>query len=146
MLRDSRLQTLDKGRAERLLLAFQALNDANEIAPIIVEGRKDADALRKIGVTGKIIPLHQGRGLYEFCEEILERYERVILLIDWDEKGDQIFKTLSKYLKGLWEEFSTFREMLKALSQKEVSSIEAIPSLLKRLTDSEVKLQNVGGP
>jgi 5S rRNA maturation endonuclease (ribonuclease M5) len=70
----------------------------------------------------------------------------VILLIDWDEKGDQIFKTLSKYLKGLWEEFSTFREMLKALSQKEVSSIEAIPSLLKRLTDSEVKLQNVGGP
>ena len=50
-------------------------------------------------------------------------------------------KTSTKYflhhLKGHWEEFSSFRELLKVLCQKEIKDIEGIPKLLRRLEGNE---------
>jgi len=37
----------------------------NKRVPVIVEGRRDTDALRKIGLVGDIITLHSGKGVYE---------------------------------------------------------------------------------
>lgn len=132
----------DFERAERLKEVFEALYEINKRIPIIVEGRRDVSALRKTGFAGDIITIHGGKGLYEFCEDIAERFHRVILLIDWDEKGDILFKTVSKHLNGLWEEFSAFREIIKVLCQKDIRDIEGIPVLLERLAGIEVM---VGG-
>ncbi len=128
----------DLERAERLRVAFQALYEVNKRIPIIVEGRNDVSALRKIGLVGEIITLHGGRGIYEFCEDIAERYHRVILLMDWDNKGEHLYKSVSSHLGGIWEEFSPFREIIKVLCQKDIKDIEGIPLLLERLAGTEV--------
>jgi 5S rRNA maturation endonuclease (ribonuclease M5) len=128
----------DFERAERLRKVFEALYEINKRIPVIVEGRRDVNALRKIGLVGDIITIHGGKGLYEFCEDIAERFHRVILMIDWDEKGEVLYKTVSKHLNGLWEEFSVFREIIKVLCQKDIRDIEGIPSLLERLAGTEV--------
>lgn len=133
----------DLERAERLRVAFQALYEVNKRIPIIVEGRKDVSALRKIGLVGEIITLHGGRGIYEFCEDIAERYHRVILLMDWDNKGEHLYKSVSSHLGGMWEEFSPFREIIKVLCQKDIKDIEGVPLLLERLAGTEV---TVGEP
>ena len=132
--------TTDLERAERLREVIQALYEVNKRIPIIVEGKRDVRALRKIGFAGDIIILHGGKGLYEFCEDISEKFHRVILLMDWDEKGEALYKSLAGYLNGQWEEFSPFREILKVLCQKDINDIEGIPTLLERLAGTDVKV------
>jgi 5S rRNA maturation endonuclease (ribonuclease M5) len=132
----------DIRRAERLKEVLEALYEINKRIPIIVEGKRDVKALRKIGLVGDIISLHSGKGIYEFCDDILERFHKIILLIDWDEKGEDLYKKLSDNLRGLWEEFSAFREIIKILCQKDIKDIEGIPVLLERLTGEEVKISS----
>jgi len=127
----------DIERAERLRLVIEALYEINKSIPVIVEGKKDASALRRLGLAGEIITLHRGKSIYEFCTDIEERFHRVIILLDWDKNGNNLNKTLSKNLKGHWEEFSSFREILKLLCQKDINDIEGIPKLLRRLEGDE---------
>lgn len=128
---------IDLERAERLREVFEALNEANNRFPVIVEGKRDASALRLLGIEGKIITLHNGQNLYDFCTDITERFHKVIILVDWDRKGDTLNRTLSEYLKGYWEEFAPFREIIRLLCQKEIKDIEGIPKLLKKLEGNE---------
>lgn len=130
----------DFERVERLKEVFEALYEVNKRIPIIVEGKRDVRALRKIGLVGDIITLHRGEGLYEFCDDIAARFHKIILLMDWDEKGESLYKSISAHLNGMWEEFSAFREIIKILCQKDVKDIEGIPALLERLAGEEVKV------
>src|SRR4030042_4788911 len=127
----------DTERAVRLREIFENLQDVNKKIPVIVEGKKDASAVRNLGLVGDIITLHNGQNLYDFCDDIIHRFHRVIVLMDWDRKGETLNKTVSIHLKGCWEEFSSFRELLKILCQKEIKDIEGIPKLLMRLEGTD---------
>jgi 5S rRNA maturation endonuclease (ribonuclease M5) len=127
----------DIERAERLKSVVEALYEINKNIPIIVEGKKDVTALRRLGLVGEIITLHNGKNLYDFCVDIEEKFHRVIILLDWDKKGDNLNKALTENLKGYWEEFSSFREIIKLLCQKDINDIEGIPKLLRRLEGDE---------
>ncbi|MCX5718937.1 MAG: hypothetical protein NT055_03050 [Nitrospirae bacterium] len=124
-------------RAERLREVFEELYELNKAIPIIVEGKKDAAALRTLGLVGEIITVHRGKSIYDFCLDIAERFHRVIILPDWDKKGESLNKALSTHLRGHYEKFSSFRELLKILCQKEIKDIEGIPKLLRRLEGNE---------
>ncbi|MEK6581350.1 MAG: toprim domain-containing protein [Nitrospirota bacterium] len=128
-------------RASRLREVFEALCERNKNVPVIVEGKRDAAALRELGLEGEIITLHSGQSIYDFCEDISERFHRVIILLDWDEKGESLSKTLCKHLNGQWEEFSAFRELIKILCQKDINDIEGIPKLLRRIEADETPWQ-----
>jgi 5S rRNA maturation endonuclease (ribonuclease M5) len=127
----------DIERAERLREIIEYLGDINERTPVIVEGKKDASALRSLGLIGDIIKLHNGKNLYDFCDDITQRFHRVVLLLDWDKKGEDLNRVLCHHLKGQWEEFSSVRDILKILCQKEIKDIEGIPALLRRLEGNE---------
>ncbi len=128
---------IDTERAERLREVLVALIEVNKRIPVIVEGKKDAAALKRLGLVGEIITLHNGKGLYEFCEDIAEKFSRVIILLDWDEKGEKLNGLLSENLSGHWEEFSAFRGIIKILCQKDINDIESVPKLLGRLEGDE---------
>ena len=136
------MQGEDTQRAERLIKVLESLREVNKRAPVIVEGRRDVSALRQIGLTGDIITLHRGKGIYEFCDEIAERFDRIVLLTDWDTKGESLQRTVSGHLKGHWEEFSPFRDIIKILCQKDIKDIEGIPALLKRLSGENITISD----
>lgn len=123
----------DVERAERLREIFSALYEVNKRFPVIVEGKKDAIALKKLGLAGDIITLHSGKNLYDFCEDIIEKFSRVVILLDWDAKGENLYKAIGKNLMGHWEEFSAFRAVIKILCQKDIKDVEGIPKLLSKL-------------
>ena len=127
----------DFERAERLRKVIEALYEINKSIPVIVEGNKDVSALRELGLVGEIITLNRGKNLYTFCLDVAERFQKVIILLDWDRVGDSLTKTLSMHLNGYWEEFSHFRELFKVHCQKEIKDIEGIPKLLRRLEGNE---------
>jgi 5S rRNA maturation endonuclease (ribonuclease M5) len=127
----------EQERAERLREVLEALYEINKRFPVIVEGKRDSMALKKLGLVGEIITLHSGKSLYDFCEDIAERFSKVVILLDWDSKGEDLFRQVSGNLKGHWEEFSAFRGILKILCQKDIKDIEGIPKLLMRLEGNE---------
>jgi 5S rRNA maturation endonuclease (ribonuclease M5) len=134
--------SLEADRGERLKNVLQAVFEANKHVPVVVEGRRDAEALRKLGFTGKIISFHSGKSVYDFCEDLAEKYDSVILLMDWDETGDQLFSALSENLSGYWEQFSSFRYDIRAFCQKDIKDIEGVPGLLERLTGEQIVLED----
>ncbi len=136
--RDINVYSIDAERAERIKEVLQTLYEVNKRVPIIVEGKRDMSALREIGFVGEIITLHAGQGIYEFCENLAEKYQHTVLLMDWDDKGEKLLKALAKELKGFWEEFAPLREILKVLCQKDIKDIEGIPGLLERLAGTGV--------
>ncbi|MBI5100872.1 MAG: hypothetical protein HZB33_03395 [Nitrospirae bacterium] len=123
----------DEERASRLREVLDALCEVNRKIPVIVEGKNDAQALKKLGLSGMIITMNRGLGLYDFSEDIMSKYPKVVLLPDWDDKGEMLYSTLSGNLRGHYEDFTVFRGMLRALCQKDIKDIEGIPRLLQRL-------------
>ncbi len=130
--------TEDLERAERLHEVIEALCEINKRFPVIVEGKKDLQALRRLGLSGVIIPLHNGKGMYEFSEQLAERFAKIVLLLDWDAKGETLFTSLKNNLNGHWEEYAAFRELFRMLCQKDIKDIESIPTLLLRLEGSDL--------
>ena len=82
---------------------------------------------------GEVILLQGGKTIYEFCEDILKQHERFILLLDRDERGEALQKSLSSYLRGHYVELSLLRNRLKSLCQTDIKEIEDLPALLRRL-------------
>lgn len=66
--------------------------------PILVEGKRDEDTLRALGFEGEIILLNQGKNLVELADEIALKYKEVILLLDWDRKGNMLTKKVRMLL------------------------------------------------
>jgi len=110
---------------------FEELCLANESIPIIVEGKNDEEALRKIGVKGEVFRLNTGLSLLDFCERIANTYNEVIILTDWDNKGKQLLKKLKQNLEyakvkindKFWHNFRRF-------CSKEIREVEFLTKFL----------------
>ncbi len=64
--------------------------------PIIVEGKKDAAALAKLGCR-TVITLHGP--LYAVIERISERHKRTAILTDLDREGKKLYSILARGLR-----------------------------------------------
>lgn len=129
---------VDTERYERLLEVLEELDEASLHAPLIVEGKRDREALRSLGVKGDIISLNRGQGMHEFAESVAGSHERVVLLMDWDSTGEKLQERLTREFKGMWEEHESFRRLLRVLCQKEVRDIEGLPALIRRLSANAI--------
>ncbi len=127
--------TEDSERLSILENLLEVLLELNKKIPVIVEGKNDREALRKLGLTGEIITLHRGKSIYDFSEEIHERFDEVILLLDWDMKGEELQRKLGEYLSGTWERFKELRSTLKLISRGEIYGIEDIPGFMEKLRE-----------
>jgi 5S rRNA maturation endonuclease (ribonuclease M5) len=66
---------------------------------VICEGKKDADAIRSLNWAVEIVTL-EGKPLVGVADEISKEYRRVLVLTDFDEKGQILAKKISKFLLG----------------------------------------------
>ena len=123
----------DAERAERLRDLLAELAEVNATVPVVVEGKRDREALTALGLGGEIITYNRGMGVHEFCEYVQERCGAVVLLPDWDREGEALMVRLGAELRGHWEVYGRFREMLRLMCQKEIKDIEGLPALLRRL-------------
>ena len=118
---------------EDVLKALSELIEENISTPIIVEGEKDVDALRRLGLTGKIITLNSGITLIDFCDKIAEKYDEAIILTDWDRKGGFLYHTIERNLEGRVKVITYFREVFS----KNVMSrtLEGLPSWIETMSE-----------
>ncbi|MEM2427568.1 MAG: hypothetical protein QXZ52_05145 [Candidatus Hadarchaeales archaeon] len=103
--------------------------------PVLVEGRRDREALLSLGIEGRIVHLNRNGSLLERLEG-LGGYERVVVLTDFDREGEELALRCSKYLRLMGvEPLLEPREKLKKLLRKEVKDVEGMVHLLRFLRE-----------
>jgi 5S rRNA maturation endonuclease (ribonuclease M5) len=105
------------------------LREENKTIPIIVEGTKDIAALRKLEITGKILPFNTGQSVSDFCDAIAQKYQKIILLTDWDWRGGRLGSTIKKHLENRVDCNMRYRQMIS--SQCGCRTVEGLPSWLQ---------------
>ena len=53
---------------------------------VVVEGKRDTTALRKLGFSGKVLEFHKFGGMTNFTDSVA-KYKKLIILFDRDKKG-----------------------------------------------------------
>ncbi len=114
---------------EEVELALDELVKINNSIPVIVEGKKDRRALRKIGLTGEIIILNKGMSLADFSDWVSEQYQEVIILTDWDRRGGSLCRRLKELFKGRVIYDVDLRQRLSKYAM--IKKVEGIPSWLE---------------
>ncbi len=104
--------------------------------PIIVEGKKDAQTLRDLGIAGVVLTLKTGgKSFLEATTKIEESgVGEVILLLDFDRRGREGTKRLQLDLERAKIKVNVrFWKELHALIGREVQSIESLTNYLNTL-------------
>ncbi|AMM54479.1 toprim domain-containing protein [Pyrococcus kukulkanii] len=99
---------------------------------IIVEGRRDEESLRKLGVRTEILRL--SRSPLADIALIASEYEEVMILTDLDETGERLAKRLYELLEGLTKVDIETRRELKFIAMKDIKGIEDLYSLWEGLS------------
>lgn len=121
-------------RLERVEELLSELSDySGRGAIIIVEGKRDILSLKRLGIEGDF-ELATRDSLFNFSERIAELGREVIILTDWDRRGDLLAEKLSEYFEnfGLKPELQ-IRNKLKLISQKEIKDIESLYNYVSKL-------------
>ena len=101
---------------------------------IIVEGLRDRESLRKMGINGRILCLQSSRKNVVSFVEGLQDVRDVVVLTDFDREGVFLAKRLARILNAqsvhtnlvLWRE-------LRQLTRSDVRSIEELPKYYQRM-------------
>ena len=91
-------EMLSERELEELEKFLEKVKEMNKEIPIVVEGKHDESALRNLGFEGEIIKINTGASMVAFADYLASLYSEVILLLDWDERGERNAKRLSELL------------------------------------------------
>ncbi|MCV0373721.1 MAG: topoisomerase [Nitrosarchaeum sp.] len=98
------------------------LNSMKESA-VVVEGKRDANALRKVGFDGKILEFHKFGGMVNFADTVSE-YERLIILFDRDRKGRILTGKAVQLLQRRTKIDLSFKRKLRIITKGKIMFIE----------------------
>ena len=103
---------------------IQHLNSKKE-SVVVVEGKRDSIALRKLGFSGKVIEFHSFKGLVKFSDSVA-KYKNVILLLDGDRKGRYLTKRIIGLLEHRAKIDLSFKKKLNSITKGKIRFIEQL--------------------
>ncbi|MBS7634081.1 toprim domain-containing protein [Candidatus Bathyarchaeota archaeon] len=134
--KDAVMPNLER-KIERIIFLLEKLRDeSSEGALLLVEGQKDAEALRSIGVESEILAIKScGENLIDLINRIEKCGKKeIVLLMDFDRYGREITERLVQNLEriGVKINLSFWREML-SLVERDLKDIEGLVTYLETL-------------
>jgi 5S rRNA maturation endonuclease (ribonuclease M5) len=90
---------------------------------IVVEGKRDEYALKKLGYSGKICQFHSFKGLMKFADS-MPKYKNLILLLDSDRKGRYLTKRIIAQLQHRMTIDLSYRKELTVVTKGRVKNVE----------------------
>ena len=122
---------------EKILQLLEKLaSESEKGTTIIVEGRHDIAALRKLTIKGGIIAAKaSGRSLLDVLREVRKRgTKEVILLMDFDRRGKEWTKRLTQNLERMRVKPNLFfwNELLSIVGH-DLKDIEGLPTYMETL-------------
>jgi 5S rRNA maturation endonuclease (ribonuclease M5) len=107
------------------ILSLNAESYKNSI--VIVEGKRDMEALYYLGYKGNIKAYHHYRGTTNFVDQCAVKYKKLILLMDSDKKGKIITKKILSQLNGRIIDLN-YKKKLLQITKGRIKKIEEIKS------------------
>jgi 5S rRNA maturation endonuclease (ribonuclease M5) len=99
----------------------KSLNSKADSA-VIVEGKRDSEALKSIGVSGKILEFHRFRGLSKFVDSVSD--SNLIILLDGDRKGRYLTSKIVQQLERRTRIDLSFKRKLISITKGKIRFIE----------------------
>jgi 5S rRNA maturation endonuclease (ribonuclease M5) len=100
------------------------LNSMKE-SMVVVEGKRDSAALRKIGFLGKVLEYHKFGGMTNFVDSVAG-YENLIILFDGDKKGKHFTRKTIQLLQRRTNVDLTFKRKLTSITKGKIRFIEQL--------------------
>ena len=131
------MSTRLKEKEEKVLKILEALaEESAKGTPVVVEGKKDVEALSALGIDGTVLTVKTGgKTFLDVASEIEKmRTSEVVLLLDFDRRGIEGTKRLKQNLERakVKSNVKFWRDLSKLLG-KDIQSIESIPAYLGTL-------------
>jgi 5S rRNA maturation endonuclease (ribonuclease M5) len=92
---------------------------------VVVEGKMDANALKNIGFSGKIIEFHKFGGIVNFVDAVT-KYEKLIILFDRDRKGRYLTRKTIQLLERRIKIDLSFKRKLVSITKGKVKYVEQL--------------------
>jgi 5S rRNA maturation endonuclease (ribonuclease M5) len=124
---------------ERLAGIEQALDELKDRAMcgaiVLVEGKRDREALAKLGVTGEIV-MTSHQSLLNLSESLARSKADIIILTDWDERGEEVARQISVFMEadGARPD-NNIRCTLRGLLKKEIMEVENLYGYVENLKE-----------
>lgn len=124
-------------KEEKILRVLECLaEESAKGTPTIVEGKNDIEALRTLGIEGKIISAKTGgKTILDVVSEVEKlSAKEVIMLLDFDRRGKELTKRLKQNLEKAKTKINlTFWSKLSKLVGTEVKDIEGLATYMETL-------------
>lgn len=101
--------------------------NSKEKSVVIVEGKRDSNALRKLGFTGKVLEFHKFSGMIDFADSVA-KYERLIILFDRDKKGRILTGKTIQLLQRRTKVDLSFKRKLRQITKGKIMFVEQLVS------------------
>ncbi len=92
---------------------------------VVVEGKRDSIALKKLGYSGKILEFHRFGGMVNFADSVA-KYERLIILFDRDKKGKTLTGKTIQLLQRRTKVDLSFKRKLRIITKGKIMFIEQL--------------------
>ena len=92
---------------------------------VVVEGKRDAAALKKLGFSGQIIEFHKFGGIVNFADSVA-RYEKLIILFDRDRKGRYLTEKTIQLLQRRTKIDLSFKRKLTVITKGKIRFVEQL--------------------
>ena len=104
-----------------------------ENSVVVVEGKRDSNALRRIGYQGEILEFHRFGGMVNFADSVAN-YQRLIILFDRDKKGRTLTEKTIQLLQRRTKVDLTFKRKLRVITKGKIMFVEQLVSYESYLT------------
>ncbi len=126
----------DYETVERLRSFICMLNEESERGSVIVvEGRRDAEALCRVGFTGNLAVFHHFKGIADFvdCHDSIGK--KIILLLDMDRTGKYLTSRLMSQLQSSSHNVNlSYKRALARITNGKVRHVEDLVIYAPRMS------------
>ena len=103
---------------------------------VIVEGKKDVDALIYLGYKGNIKMYHNFKGTTNVVDYFLQNYKKLILLMDSDKKGKFLTRKIMSQLNGKFVDLN-YKKKLIVITKGKINKIEEIKPFYANMLENQ---------
>lgn len=132
-------RNIDLTVLERIKEFIRSLSDESESGSIIVvEGKRDSEALTKLGFVGEVTEYNRFKGVLDFVDSHQMTNKKIILLLDMDRTGKYLTSRIVSLLQQRGSNVNlTYKKKLCEITNGKVRHIEDIGSYQSLLLGSK---------
>ena len=92
---------------------------------VVVEGKRDSIALKKLGYSGKVLEFHKFGGMVDFTDSVA-KYENLMILFDRDKKGRHLTGKTIQLLQRRTKIDLSYKKKLREITKGKIMFIEQL--------------------